>query len=886
MKRLFRFPSIAPDRVARDVRSEIGFHLEMRAREFAESGLGPEAARAAALQAFGDVGDIEVQCRGLAVRRAREHARRATMNGLVHDLRFAFRTLKKSLGFTFVALVTLGLGIGANTAIFSMIRGVLLRPLPYAEGDRLVYLRQPAALAGVENSGFSAQELADYQGGARTLEGIAEYHSMPFILLGRGEPRRVQTGVVSANFFDLLGVRPVLGRAFRVGEDQPGAEPVLVLSYGFWRSHLGGDPGIVGRTFEMNDRIHTVVGVLPPVPQYPRENDVYLPISACPFRMAEAARQDRDARMLTLFGRLRSGVTLNGAQNELDAIAGRLHTQYPEHYRASQGYETKAVSLQEELTRRARPTLLMLLGTAAFVLLIACANVANLSLARLLRREREIALRAALGADRARILRQLLTEGAVLALAGGVVGLLLARSLLGMLTAFAARFTPRAGEIALDGSVLLFALAISLLTGLAFTILPALPSRLNLSSALKEGGASTAGARSSRLRGALVVAQVAVSVMLLVGAGLMLRSLLALQRVDLGFETENVLTMTLDLNWSKYDTPELVRRFHQSLGDRLESAPGIMGAASAMSFPLGGSRALGFELVIEGRAKDDRAVPQAEYRSVSPDYFRVMGIPLLEGRVFTEADGAEVPQVAVVNRTLARRYWDDKSPLGHRISDNNGETWATVVGVIGDVRHDGLAAEPSDEVYWPFAQAPIRQASLLVRTRGNPRSAARLVNDAVHSIDPYQPLANIRALEEVRGEALASPRLTATLIGVFAVLALLITAAGLAGVVSFSVSQRTQEIGVRMALGAAKGEVLLMVLREGMRLVLIGLLVGAVGAVAVARLMTGLLYGVEATDPTTFGVMALLLVGVATVACLAPARRAATVDPMIALRST
>jgi putative ABC transport system permease protein len=504
----------------------------------------------------------------------------------------------------------------------------------------------------------------------------------------------------------------------------------------------------------------------------------------------------------------------------------------------------------------------------------------------LIRREREIALRAALGADRARILRQLLTEGLLLALAGGVIGLVLARGLLGMLTAFAARFTPRAGEISLDGSVLLFAFAISLLTGLTFALLPALPSRLNLSNALKEGGATVAGDRSSRLRGGLVVAQVAVSVMLLVGAGLMLRSLVALQNVDPGFDSENVLTMTLDLNWSKYDTDDLVRGFHQALAARLEDTPGIVATASTMTFPLDGMRAMGFEFVIEGRAKDDGAMPWGDYRSVSPDYFRVMEIPLVEGRVFTEADGAQVPQVAVVNQTVARRYWGSQSPLGYRISDNNGETWATIIGVIGDVRHEGLAAQPSDEVYWPFAQAPVRQASFLVRTRADPRSAARLVNDAVHAIDPNQPLANIRALEEVRGEALASPRLTAGLIGVFAGLALLITAAGLAGVVSFSVSQRTQEIGVRMALGAAKGEVLLMVLREGMSLVLIGLAVGVAGALALSRLMTGLLYGVEAGDPTTFGLMAALLLAVAVVACLAPARRAATVDPVVALRSS
>ncbi|MGH7526479.1 MAG: ABC transporter permease, partial [Gemmatimonadales bacterium] len=725
----------------------------------------------------------------------------------------------------------------------------------------------------------------DYRGATRTLAGVAEYHSMPFILLGREEPRRVQTGVVSAEFFSLLGVEPLLGRTFRTGEDQPGAEPVLVVSHGFWKNHLGGDPAIVGRTFEMNDRIHTVVGVLPPIPQYPGENDVYMPSSACPFRSGEATRENRSARLLTLVGRLRPAATLAASRAELEAIAARLHQDYPENYNSTQGFVTTAVSLHEQLTSQARPTLLLLLGTAALVLLIACANVANLTLARLIRREREIALRAALGADRGRIVRQLLTEGSLLSLAGGAIGLVLAASMLDLLAAFAARFTPRAGEIAMDGTVLIFALLISLLTGLAFGVLPALPSRVNLSGALKDGGATTSGARSNRLRGALVVAQVAVSVMLLIGAGLMLRTLLALQRVNPGFDPESVLSMTLDLNWSKYTSPDLIRDFHRQLHARLASQPGVVATASALTFPLSGRGPIGFDLAIEGRPAEDGAVPRGDFRSVSPEYFRTMGIPLLSGRVFTDADGPRVPEVAIVSQSLARRYWAQENPIGRRISGDNGENWATIVGVVGDVRQYGLAAEPADEVYWPFAQAPIREGAFLVRSRADPLSMGRLISDAVHAIDPNQPLANLRELVEVRGEALASPRLTAALIGAFALLALLITAAGLAGVIAFSVSQRTQEIGVRMALGADRGEVLRMVLREGLRLVILGLVLGVGGAIALSRLVTGLLYGVEATDPPTFIAVALVLLLVAAAACLVPARRATAVDPMVALRS-
>jgi predicted permease len=884
MKRRFRL-GFARD-VSRDVGSELRFHLEMRTREYIDAGMTPHAARLAALQAFGDFDLIEAECRRVASRRARERARRASMIDFIQDLRYAVRTLKKSPGFTLVAVVTLGLGIGANTAIFSMIRGVLLRPLPYREGERLVHLRQPASLVGVQNAGFSVKEYQDYQP-AKALSGIAEYHSMPFILLGRGEPRRVQTGVVSADFFDLMGVRPLMGRSFRPGEDALGAEPVLVLSYGFWKNELGGDPGIVGRTFEMNDRVHTVIGVLPPVPQYPAENDVYMPASACPFRANPATIQNRSARMLRVFGRLAPGATLASAEVELGTIAARLHREYPESYSPSQGYGISAALLQNELTERARPTLLLLLGTAGFVLLIACANVANLTLARLVRREREMALRTALGAGRFRLLRQLLTEGGLLAAVGGLLGLVFAASGLRLLIGFAARFTPRSAEIAIDGPVLLFTGAVALLTGLAFAVLPALPSRVNLVGALKDGGAATSGGGSHRIRAGLVVAQVAVAVMLLIGAGLLLRTILALSRVDPGFDAENVLTMTLDLNWSKYTSNQLIREFHDQLRARMQGQPGVMASASALSFPLNGNRPFGFEFRIEGRGPEgQKAVAQGDFRSVSPEYFRALGIPLISGRTFTSSDGPEAPEVAVINQSLARRYWGGADPIGSRVSGDSGKTWTTVVGVVGDVRQYGLDRQPADEMYVPFDQSPIREGVFVVRTTGDPLAVARQVSDAVHAMDPNQPLARIRTLEQFRGDALASPRLTAILLGIFAALALVITSAGLAGGIAFSVSQRTQEIGVRMALGADRTEVLAMVLRQGMGLVLVGLALGLVGAVALTRLMSGLLYGVRATDPATYAFMGIVLVLVAAAACLAPARRAATVDPMVALRST
>ena len=886
MRRLFRLPGSSAD-VARDVGSELRFHLDMRTQELIDCGMAPQAARLAALQAFGDLDAIEGECRTIAARGARARARRAIMTGLLHDLRFAFRSLRKSPGFTLVSILTLGLGIGANTAVFSMIRGVLLRPLPYADGDRLVYLRQPAPLAGVQNAQFSPLELADYRQRSRSLQSIVEYHSMPFILLGQGEPRRVQTGVVSANYFDVLGVKPLRGRGFRTGEDVPGAEPVLVLSHGFWKNRLGGDPGIVGRTFEMNDRIHTVVGVLPPVPQYPAENDVYMPASSCPFRMSNFTITTRTARLLHMFGRLAPGTTLELAQSELEGIATAMRSEYPAAYPSGQGFSIRVASLHDELTSQAKPTLLLLIGTTAFVLLIACANIANLTLARLVRRSREMALRSALGADRARLFRQMLTEGGLLALAGGVLGLGLAAGTMHLLTSFAARFTPRAGEIALDAEVLAFTLVVCVLTGLGFAVLPALPSRANLVAALKDGGTAVSGGGSQRVRAALVVAQVAVSMVLLVGAGLMLRSLLALQAVDPGFDSQRVLTMTLDLNWSRYTTNELVLGFHDRLHARLAGQPGVIATASSLTFPLDGHRRINVGFVIEGQPPaEEGAQPLGDLRSATPDYFRTLGIPLVTGRFFTPSDGPKSPNVAIVNQTLARRYWGRETAVGHRISADSGESWITIVGVVGDVHHYGLDSEPSDEVYLPFSQAPFREGTFLIRTSADPGAMARRIGEEVLAIDPGQPLTNVQTLDQVRGEALASPRLTTTLLLMFAVLAVCITAAGLGGVIAFSVSQRTQEIGVRMALGAGRGEVLGMVLREGLSLVVVGLVLGIAAATLLTRLMAGLLFRVEPTDPPTFVGMALILMLIAAVACLAPARRASSVDPMVALRAS
>jgi putative ABC transport system permease protein len=864
----------------REMDEELRFHLEMEVEKLVGRGLDAEAARTEALRSFGGVDRYKEECRD-----ARGLSR---FESLSQDIRYALRGLRRNPGYTAAALATLALGIGANVAVFSVVHGVFLQSLPYGGGERLVRLRQDAPGVGIEDAPFSPREVSDYAAATRSLSGVAEYHSMWFILLRQPEPERVQTGVVSANFFDVVGVSPLLGRTFLPGEDAAGAEPVLVLSYDYWQRSHGGDPRIVGQTFKMNDRIHTVVGVLPPMPAYPDENDVYMPASACPFRGSAAASNDRNARMVSVFGRLKPGATLQALQADLATIFARLSRENPAAYPGPEARTTvTGAPLRKELTERARPTFLVLLATVGLVLLLACANVANLTLARQLRRQREMALRTALGAGRARLARQMLTESTVLSLAGGLLGVLLAAGALGLLVSFAARFTPRASEIRIDGMVLLFALGVSIATGLAFGLIPSLSARQNLVAALQEGGdRSTGGVVRHSLRSALVVVQVAISFVLLIGAGLMLRSLWKLQRVDPGFDTERVLTMRLDLNFSKYTDREKRRIFQQRLLERLAGQPGVVSSAIAGTFPLndGGPQNGAFQ--IEGNPVPSADLrPQADFQNVSPGYFATIRIPLLRGRSFSDADRADTNQVSVINQTMARHFWGSRDPVGKRLSINGGETWIEIVGVVGDVRQYGLDRRPTDQIYLALQQFPPLSATVLLRSASKPLAMSRLVRDAVHGIDPEQAVDRFRTLEQVRANSLASPRLTSILLGLFAVLALGITSAGIAGVVAFSVGQRTQEFGIRLALGADPRQVIAMVLRQAMTLVALGLALGFVGAHLLAGAMSRLLFEVNATDPPTFLAMSVVLAGVAAGASFLPARRITAVDPMIALRA-
>ena len=864
------------ERLERDLDRELQFHIDMLTEQHVGAGMAVEDARRMALRAFGGVARVKDDVRDTWLSRLSET--------LQQDVRYGFRNLRRNPGFAFVVILTMGLGIGANTAIFSVVNAVLLRPLPYAEADRLIVLRQQQPLARVEDTFFSFPEIEDYRARAQSLAGVAEFHNMWFILLGRAEPERVATGVVSANFFDVLGVRPAFGRAFQDADDKPGAPAVLILSHKYWQRSFGGDPSVVGRVFQMNDRPHQVIGILPEVTQYPLDVDVYMPTSACPFRSNPRMLATRNARMMQAFARMKPGVTLDKARADLAVVAAGLQSSYPQVYRDADGYRMLAIPLQEELTRSFRTTLFVLLGTAGFVLMIVCASVANLTLARMVRREREIAIRAVLGATRTRLLRQLLTESTALALAGGLVGVAIAAFGIDLLIAYAERFTPRATDITIDRTVLLYTFVVSVVTGLIFGSVPALTGPAGIAPSLRDGGRTTQNRQG--VRNILIVVQVAASFMLLIGAGLTLRTVINLQRVDPGFKTDNLLTMRIDLNFSKYQGAQ-IPAFWERIEERLKTEPGVLSAGGGGTFPLNDQNVFEASLEIEGyQSPPDAAKPQVSYHFATPDYFETIGQAVLAGRPFNSADrgtGAE-KGVVIINRKMARHYWGERDPIGKRIRPGGADTpWYTIVGVVADTLQQ-LNEPVHDEVYQSMLQTTQLSTNWVLRTDVDPRIMERQIRKAIHTVDPDQPVDHFRTVAEVRSESLQSPRLTAVLLGLFAVLALVITAAGIAGVIAFSVNQRTQEFGIRMALGAPRASVLRMVLRQGISLVLAGLAFGMAGAMVLTRLLTTLLFGVEPTDAMTFLAVSMMLVAVAAAACLIPARRAASVDPMVALR--
>jgi putative ABC transport system permease protein len=796
------------------------------------------------------------------------------MGTLWQDLRFGARVLLKQPAFTLVAVVTLALGIGANTAIFSVINAVLLSPLPFPEQERLVDLYETFKPDGFGT--LSVPNLRDWQQQNTTFAGIAAYASTSFNLQTGDSPQRLQGLHVQANYFDVFGLKPQLGRTFLAGEDEAGHERVVVISDALWRGSFGADANIVGKTLPLNGANYTVVGVMPRALSTLSRSQLWAPVV-----FTEAEKANRGYHYYSVIGRLKEGVTLDEARAELSAISARLERASPAE---QTGRGARVSRYDERVVGGVRQPLLVLMAAVGFVLLIACANVANLLLARAAGRYREIAVRIALGAGRLRLVRQFVTEGVLLALAGGALGVAAAWLGLDLLGKLAFAFVPRSGEIRLDLRVLIFTLLVSILTGIVFGVAPAAQAfKTNVQEALKDGGASV-GLGGAGLRSTLVVAEIAAAFVLLVGAGLLIKSFARLQSVDPGVQPEHVLTAKLSLPTEKYVDDDARIRFHKELLERVARLPGVeaVGITSHLAveeFGLNGNTP------IEGKSYPPNQEPLVEYRVVSADYFRALGMTLRRGRAFDEHDTKDAPTVAVINETMARAVWGNENPIGKRILGD--PRLVTVVGVVSDVKNVGLTARPLPELYVNYAQGLFKMTqrmTLVVRSRLAPATLTAAVQREVQAVDPAQPVYAVQTMQAVLDNTVTDRRLNMTLLGVLAALSLVLAVVGIYGVMSYTVTQHTHEIGIRMALGAQASDILRLVVGRGMFLTALGVALGAGGALALTRFIAALLFDVQATDAATFAVIAALLASVALLACLVPALRATRVDPMIALR--
>ena len=804
------------------------------------------------------------------------------METLIKDIRYGARSLLKRPALTCIAIVTLAIGIGANSAIFSTINALLLKPLPFPDPEHIVALWEKVPSRGVERNELAVANYLDWTAQTKTLEHLGMYRWWSTNLTGSDSPERVQGFQVTPNFLDIVGVKPMLGRGFSSEESQPGKDAVAILTYNLWQRRFGADPNIVNKTISTNGIARTVIGVMPPDFNYPKGAEIYAPLAITP----ELARS-RGSHAYLGIGRLKPGVSIQGAQAEFDTIASQLEKQYPE---TNTGRGVVIYPILEDTVRMYSTALWVMMAAVGFVLLIGCANVANLMLARASARQREIALRAALGASRFRIIRQLLTESVLLGVLGGGLGILIAYwGVDAIRTASpgeAARFAPGWNHLGINLPVLAFTMLLSVLSGVVFGLAPAWQlSKPDLNSALKEGSRQ-ASSGSHRLRGLLVVSEVALSLMLLVSAGLLIRSFLQLVKTDPGFNSESLLTMNLVLPAAKYKEEAQRAAFYSDLISRVEGLPGVESVAAVNHLPLGGSNSsTGF--LIEG-------VPEpppgqefvGRYRVCTPNYFKTMGIDVLQGRAFSDQDKAGAPPVIIVNETLARKYWPDGEPVGKRMRYTGPlreNPWMQVVGVVRDVKHD-MTLPITEDFYVPHAQDAWQSMALVAKTRVEPASMAAPIRQQVWAIDKDQPVFDVHTMREVRAISLALYSFSSVMLGIFAGVALLLAAIGIYGVMSYAVTQRTQEIGIRMALGARAIDVLKLVVKNGMGLALIGVAVGLAGSFGLTRLLASLLVGVTPTDAVTFSIVSCGLLLVALLACYIPARRATKVDPMVALR--
>ncbi len=808
------------------------------------------------------------------------------MEALLKDIRYGFRMLMKQPGFTLTAIIALALGIGANTAIFSVVNAVLLRTLPYKAPDQLVMVWHTYRDINLPKAAVSAPSFVEYRDQNHVFETLTAMTGWSVNLTGRGEPERVRGGVVSASYFSTFGVEPALGHAFRPEEDQPGNNRVVVLSNGYWKRRFAADPDIIGQTLTLDGNSYTVIGVMPASFEALRETDLWSPIAFTPEQLSPDNRRE----YLGVLARLKPGVTLPQAQAEMNTIADRLRDQF-----YGPGWSITLTSLHEEMVGDIRPSLLILLGAVGFVLLIACANVANLLLTRAAARQKEIALRTALGATRMRVMRQLLTESVLLATVGGVTGLVLAfigvKLLVAGVPTDLANSIPGWKAIGLDGRVLIFTFGIAVLTGIFFGLIPAIQaSKPDLNETLKEGGRNpSAGFHWYSLRSLLVIFEVAIALVLLIGAGLLIRSFMRLQEVNPGFSPQNAVDMQLSLPPTKYKEPEKRAQFFQQLMEKVKTLPGIEAVGAVSNLPMSGNNSTA-SFTVEGLTRaEGEPSPHGAPRMITPSYFRAMGIPLIKGREFTDQDNDKSTMVAIVDEDTANQFWPGQDPIGKRVAFYFEGTdtelfWREIVGVVGNVKHYGLDGQAKMHIYMPNLQRPQANMDLVARTTTDPASMVSAIRNQILAVDSDQPVFGVKTLEQVVSDSVAPRRLSMILLAIFAAVAIILAGVGIYGVMSYAVTQRTHEIGIRMALGAQRRDVMRLVVGHGLGLALAGVALGLAGGFAITRVMSSLLFGVGATDPLTFALIPPALIVVALVACYIPARKAMKVDPMIALR--